>query len=75
MESVDVNGEEVCIMEHDRPLWRFRLSTLMLLVAILALALALVTDHWKMMQEMRRHEAEKHLALESHTTHAGHARL
>jgi hypothetical protein len=31
-------------MEHDRPHWRFRISTLMLLVIILALALTLIIE-------------------------------
>ena len=43
-----MTGEEVRTIEHDHPCWRFRLSTLMLL----AIILALVTDHWKMMQGM-----------------------
>jgi len=41
-------------MEHDRPRWRFRLSTLMLLVIIGALALTLVLDRWKWEQDRRR---------------------
>jgi hypothetical protein len=35
------------IMEHDRPRWRIRISTLMLLVIIAALSLALVVEHRK----------------------------
>lgn len=42
-----MNAVEGSIMEHDRPRWRFRLSTLMLLVIIGALALTLVLDRWK----------------------------
>jgi hypothetical protein len=38
-ESIHVNGVEVSIMGHDRPRRRFRVSTLMLLVIIVALAL------------------------------------
>jgi type II secretory pathway component PulL len=50
-------------MEHDRPRWRFRLSTLMLLVIILALALTLVIDRWKRVQERRRLEAQAERAI------------
>src|SRR5262249_60287792 len=48
------NGGEVSLMGHDRPRWRFRLSTLMLLVIVLALALTLIIDRWKREQERRR---------------------
>jgi hypothetical protein len=34
-----VDGGELSIMGHDRPRWRFRISALMLLVIIVALAL------------------------------------
>jgi hypothetical protein len=34
-------------MEHDRPRWRFRLSTLMPLVIILAIALPLIIERWR----------------------------
>ena len=34
-------------MERDRPRWRIRISTLMLLVIIAALASALVVERWK----------------------------
>jgi hypothetical protein len=43
-ESIHVNGVEVSIMGHDGPRWRFRVSPLMLLVIIVALALTLVDD-------------------------------
>jgi hypothetical protein len=44
-ESFHGNGVELAIMGHDRPCWRFRISVLMLLVVIVALAPTLVTDH------------------------------
>jgi hypothetical protein len=43
-ESIHVNGVEVSIMGHERPRWRFRVSTLMLLVITVALVLTLVND-------------------------------
>jgi hypothetical protein len=44
-ESFRVDGGDLSIMGHDRPRWRSRISALMLLVVIEALALALVNDH------------------------------
>ena len=44
-ESIHVNGVDGSIMGHDRPRRRFRVSTLMLLVNIMALALTLVDYH------------------------------
>jgi len=44
-ESIQVNGVDVSITGHDRPSWRFRISTLMFLVIIIALALTLVDYH------------------------------
>ena len=41
-------------MAHDLPRWRFRLSTLMLWVILLALALTLVLAPWRMKQERGR---------------------
>ena len=52
-------------MGRDRPYWRIRLSTLMLLVIILALILTLVADRWKREQERRRLEASREKALEA----------
>jgi hypothetical protein len=34
-------------MKHDRPRWRFRLSTLMLLVVIAAFTTYIVVDRWQ----------------------------
>jgi len=45
-------------MGHDRPRWRFRLSTLMLLVVIAALATYIVVERWQRVQEARRLAAE-----------------
>jgi hypothetical protein len=50
-------------MEHDRPRWRFRLSTLMLLVVIAALATYIVVERWQRV----------HLAGEEHRRLAGEA--
>ena len=44
------------IMEHDRPRWRIRISTLMLLIIIAALAMTLVSERWKRAVEARRVE-------------------
>jgi hypothetical protein len=55
------NGVEVSIMGHDRPRWRFRLSTLMLLVVIAALATYIVVELWQR-AEARRLAEEKALA-------------
>ena len=44
-------------MQHDRPRWRFRISTLMLLIIILALTFELVSDWRKREQQRRRVEA------------------
>jgi len=46
------------IMEHDRPRWRIRISTLMLLIIIAALAMALVSERWNRAVEARRLAAE-----------------
>jgi hypothetical protein len=43
-------------MEHDRPRWRIRISTLMLLIIIAALAMTLVSERWKRAVEARRVE-------------------
>ena len=45
-------------MAHDRPRWRFRLSTLMLLVVIAALATYIVVEQWQRAQDARRLAAE-----------------
>jgi hypothetical protein len=50
-------------MGHDGPRWRIRLSTLMLLVIILALAMTLVVDRWNREQERRRLQASMERAL------------
>jgi hypothetical protein len=59
-------------MEHDRPRWRFRISTLMLLVVIVALSLALVAERRKrwlaeeralVNEQMAREEAARARAL------------
>jgi hypothetical protein len=57
-------------MERDRPRWRIRISTLMLLVIIAALASALVVERWKRtveaqraLADARRAEAEARRAL------------
>jgi hypothetical protein len=44
-------------MEHDRPRWRIRLSTLMLLVIIAALSLTLVYERAMRERERRRRDA------------------
>ena len=49
-------------MRYDRPRWRFRLSTLMLLVIILALTFTLVFDRWKTEQERKRLEEARRTA-------------
>jgi hypothetical protein len=46
-------------MEHERPRWRFRISTLMLLVIIMALASALVSERLKREWELQRLDAQK----------------
>jgi hypothetical protein len=50
-------------MEHDRPRWRFRNSTLMLLVVILAFVLNLVVDRWKRLQKEQQLEASLQQAV------------
>ena len=45
-------------MAHDLPRWQFHLSSLMLWVILLALALTLVLDPWKREQERRRSAEE-----------------
>jgi type II secretory pathway component PulL len=64
---------EVSIMGHDRPRWRFRLSILMLLVVIAALATYIVVERWQRAQEARRLAAEAERAfrqLEAQTQRA-----
>ena len=58
------NGVGVSIMAHDRPRWRFRLSTLMLLVVIAALATYIVVERWQRAQEARRLAAEAERAFQ-----------
>jgi hypothetical protein len=50
-------------MEHERPRWRNRLSTLMLLVIIAALASALVADRWKRLESSHRAAMEARRAV------------
>jgi predicted Holliday junction resolvase-like endonuclease len=50
-------------MEQDRPRWRIRIGTLMLLVIILALVLALIVERGRKAQEMRRLELAQTEAL------------
>jgi hypothetical protein len=50
-------------MERDRPRWRFRISTLMLLVVILALVSTLVVDRWKRLQNEQQLAASLQQAL------------
>jgi hypothetical protein len=50
-------------MEHDRPRWRFRISTLMFLVVILALVLTLVFDRWKKQEKEQQLAASLQQAL------------
>jgi type II secretory pathway pseudopilin PulG len=50
-------------MERDRPRWRIRISTLMLLVIIAALASALVVERWKRTVEEQRALAVAERAL------------
>jgi hypothetical protein len=57
------NGVEVSIMGHDHPRWRIRLSTLMLLVVIAALATYIVVERWQRVQEARRLAAEAQQAF------------
>jgi type II secretory pathway pseudopilin PulG len=49
-------------MEHDRPRWRFRMSTLMLLVVILALVLTLVSDRWNSWTQRERARVQRERA-------------
>ena len=51
-------------MEHDRPRWRIRLSTLMLLVIIAALSLTLVYERAMRERERRRTEAALREAMQ-----------
>ena len=51
------------IMEHDRPRRRIRISTLMLLIIIAALAMALVSERWIRAVEARRLAAEADRAV------------
>jgi hypothetical protein len=44
-------------MENRRPRWRFRISTLMLLVIIAGLVLYIVADRWHRQMEARQREA------------------
>lgn len=50
-------------MDHQRPRWRIRISTLMLLVIIAALSLALVVERWKKHREEQRLIASLEQAL------------
>jgi hypothetical protein len=50
-------------MDHQRPRWRFRLSTLVLLVIIAGLVSYIVADQWHRQREARRLEAEMQRAL------------
>jgi hypothetical protein len=50
-------------MERERPRWRIRLSTLMLLVIIAALVSALVADRWKRSESAHRAEMEARRAV------------
>jgi Tfp pilus assembly protein FimT len=52
-------------MEDDRPRWRFRMSTLMLLVVILALVLTLVSDRWNSWTQRERLRAEMQEAVQA----------
>ena len=61
--TLQANGVEVPIMERDRPRWRFRISTLMLLVVILGLVLTLVVDRWKRLQNEQQLAASLQQAL------------
>ena len=51
-------------MEHDPPRWRFRMSTLMLLVVILALVLTLVSDRWDSWTQRERARVERQKAFQ-----------
>ena len=51
------------MMEHDRPRWRFGISSLMLLVVILALVLTLVFDRWKKQEKEQQLAASLQQAL------------
>jgi hypothetical protein len=46
------------MMEHDRPGWRIRIRSVMLLVFIGALASALIVERWKKRQVQRRFTEE-----------------
>jgi membrane protein implicated in regulation of membrane protease activity len=48
-------------MAHDLPRWRFRLSSLMLWVILLALALTLVLDPWNRSREQERRRLAEEL--------------
>ena len=55
-------------MGHDRPRWRFRLSTLMLLVVIAALATYIVVERWQRVQQeasrVQREASRRRMAVE-----------
>ena len=51
-------------MEHERPRWRIRISTLMLPVVIAALASALVADRWKRLETAQRAETAARWAVQ-----------
>ena len=45
-------------MEQHRPRWRFRIGTLMLLVAIVGLAIALIVERLNHVRDLQKLEAE-----------------
>lgn len=45
-------------MEQHWPRWRFRISTLMLLVVIVGLAIALIVESWNHQAQLRRFQAD-----------------
>jgi hypothetical protein len=51
-------------MDRDRPRWRFRISTLMLLVFIAALAAALFVEHRDRVRSEQRAVASQNRAIE-----------
>jgi len=57
---------EVAIVDHQRPRWRFRISTVMLLVIIVALSLALVVEHReRVLSEQRALASEQRARAEA----------
>jgi hypothetical protein len=49
-------------MEHERPRWRFRISTLMLLIIIVGLSIALVTEQRRRVLSVELARANQELA-------------